>query len=110
MQETYKKDKKMHLKNIIQNKKVGVIAQTIDLKEHTKQVVIICLDAGQDLKPHISKTDAILIVEKGTATFTLWHDEKPNEFVINEHDMVGFKANQLHGIHAAENFIAIVIK
>lgn len=100
----------MHITNIIESRKTGAVAQVINLEDQSKQVVVITLDAGKELKAHISKTDAILIVEKGSAYFTLWEKELPVEYLIKEHDIVSFKANKLHAISALENFSAILIK
>jgi quercetin dioxygenase-like cupin family protein len=100
----------MFIKNVIENKIMGKLAQAIDLGNHSKQLLIISLEASEELKPHVSKTDALLIVEKGLAKFTLWNDDTSNEYVIGEHDIVVFRANQLHSVQATETFMAILVK
>jgi quercetin dioxygenase-like cupin family protein len=73
-------------------------------------LVKLQIPAGQTLKQHVSKVDALLMVVKGSAIFTLWEGEIPAEFEINTHDVVAFKADQLHAVEAKTDFSAFIIK
>lgn len=80
------------------------------LKDHSRQMMVLHIPAGMELKPHISKVDALLIVEEGEALFTLYSGDVEENFEIKIHDVVAFKADQMHAVHAVTDFTAFVIK
>lgn len=100
----------MHIKDIFTGVESFSLTKKPVLENHARQLIKLQIPAGQSLKPHVSKVDALLMVAEGSAIFTLWEGEIPAEFEINTHDVVAFKADQLHSVEAKTNFSAFVIK
>lgn len=80
------------------------------LEDHARQLIQLQIPAGQSLKPHVSKADALLIGVKGIAVFTLFVGDGSAEYEIHPQDVMAFKAGQLHAVDAKTDFSAFVIK
>lgn len=101
----------MFIENILPKIERDKIVKQPFLKDHSRQMLVLHIPAGMELKPHVSKSDALLVVEEGQAMFTLWDSTGGEEqFEINVHDVVAFKADQLHAVKAVTDFTAFVIK
>jgi quercetin dioxygenase-like cupin family protein len=88
----------MLIENILPKIEKDKLVKMPFLKDHSRQMIILHIPAGAELKPHVSKADALLVAEDGQAIFTLWDD------------IVAFKADQLHSVKAVTDFTAFVIK
>lgn len=100
----------MHIENILLKIEKDKLVKQPFLKDHSRQMMVLHIPAGMELKPHVSKVDALLIVEEGQAYFTLWNGEQHEEYDLNIYDVVAFKADQLHAVNAVTDFTAFVIK
>ena len=75
-------------------------------KEDRFHVVLLNLPEGEELKPHVSKTDAFCIVQRGEVDFML----EGEHFHYRKGDMFSFKARQEHGLKAIKDFSMLIIK
>jgi quercetin dioxygenase-like cupin family protein len=100
----------MFIENVFLKIEKDKLVKQSFLKDHSRQMMVLHIPAGMELKAHVSKVDALLIVEAGHAKFTLWNGEAEENYDINMHDVVAFKADQLHAVTAVTDFTAFVIK
>jgi quercetin dioxygenase-like cupin family protein len=100
----------MLIENVLSKIERNKLVKQSFLKDHSRQMMVLHIPAGMELKPHVSKVDALLVVEEGQALFTLWSGDVEEKMEINLHDVVAFKADQLHAVHAVTDFTAFVIK
>jgi quercetin dioxygenase-like cupin family protein len=100
----------MYIENVFSKIEKDKLVKQPFLKDHSRQMMVLHIPAGMELKPHVSKVDALLIVEEGLANFTLWNGEVEEHYNITTHDVVAFKADQLHAVKAVSDFTAFVIK
>ncbi len=100
----------MHIKNIFESTEVVKLTKIPLIENHSRQLVKLQIPAGQALKKHASKVDALLIVVSGTADFILWEGEGQTVYDLCPNDIVAFKADQLHAVEAKTDFSAFVIK
>jgi quercetin dioxygenase-like cupin family protein len=100
----------MHIKNIFESTDAVKLTKMPLLENHARQLVKLQIPAGQTLKQHVSKVDALVMVVSGTADFILWEGESKNVYDIGPNDIVAFKADQLHAVEAKTDFSAFVIK
>lgn len=75
-------------------------------KEERFHAMLLNLPEGEELKPHISKTDVFCIVQKGEAEFIL----EGKSFNIKKGDLFSFKAKQEHAVKALTDFSLLLIK
>jgi quercetin dioxygenase-like cupin family protein len=100
----------MLIENVLSKIEKNKMVKQPFLKDHSRQMIALHIPAGMELKLHVSKVDALLVVEEGQALFTLWIGDVEEKFEINVHDVVAFKADQLHAVLAVTDFTAFVIK
>lgn len=75
-------------------------------KEERFHVMLLNIPEGEELKPHISKTDAFCIVQKGEAEFIL----EGKSTIIKKGDLFSFKAKQEHAVKARTDFSMLIVK
>lgn len=75
-------------------------------KDERLHVLLLNLPEGEELKPHVSKTDAFCIVQKGKCEFTL----VGVPYQLKQGDLFTFKANELHAVRALTDFSMLIIK
>lgn len=75
-------------------------------KDERKHILLLNLPEGEELKPHVSKTDAFCIVQKGECEFTLLGVP----YRLKKGDLFSFKANEPHAVKAITDFSMLIIK
>ncbi len=95
-----------HLKNILTITDKNQVCKKPVFKEARFQVMVLHLPQGEELKPHISTTDATMMVMAGEALFNI--DDK--EFHLSTNDLFSFEANKKHAVQALTDFTAIIVK
>lgn len=96
----------MHLGNLADQIRFGTTTKTSLYKDARMNVMLLNLPEGEVLKPHISKTDAFLVVQKGECEFIL----EGQVHHLKRGDLFSFKANQLHELKALTDFSMLIIK
>ena len=75
-------------------------------KDERLHVLLLNLPEGEELKPHVSKTDAYCIVQRGECEFTL----RGVPHRLKKGDLFSFKANEPHSVKALTDFSMLIIK
>lgn len=75
-------------------------------KDERFHVMLLNLPEGEELKPHISKTDVFCMVQKGEAEFFL----EGKRLRLKRGDLLTFKAMKEHAIKALSDFSLLMIK
>ena len=75
-------------------------------KSEPFEVIFLTIAKDELLKPHISKTDAFLLVIEGNVIFTV----EGNDSILHKDDLFQFKANQLHSVKALTDASLFLIK
>ncbi len=96
----------MILTNINKLMLYNKISKSALYKEDQFQMMLLNLPEGEELKPHLSKTDACCVVQKGEAEFIL---EGVSE-LLHKGDVFTFKAGQVHAVKAITDFSMLIIK
>ena len=96
----------MHLGNLSDQVRFGKTTKTSVYKDGRMNVMLLNLPEGEVLKPHVSKTDAFLVVQKGECEFTL----EGQSHHLKRGDLFSFKANQVHALQALTDFSMLIIK
>lgn len=96
----------MHLGNLWDQIQFGKTTKSSLYKDAKMNVMLLNLPEGEELKPHVSKTDAFLVVQKGECEFTV--EGKVHH--LKRGDLFSFKANQLHSVKAITDFSMLIVK
>mgnify|MGYP003385117553 FL=1 len=83
----------------------GVKTQILVSNETGKQI-LITVEAGSELKEHISPTDATILVISGELVFKI----NQKEFNMKPMDMYAFKKNVKHAIVANTNSVILLVR
>ncbi len=92
--------------NISEFIKFDKTGKAVLYKEERFHVVLLNLPEGEELKPHISKTDVFCIVQKGEAEFIL----EGKSIIIKKGDLISFKAKEEHAVKARTDFSMLLMK
>ena len=96
----------MRLGNIKEKKNYEGIKNSFLHKATQYNVMLMCLKEGEYLKPHISTSDAFLLVQDGEIIFTL----EGKDFNLCKGDMFAFRAHETHSVKALSNTSFLLVK
>jgi quercetin dioxygenase-like cupin family protein len=104
--ERFIKSVNMILANINELMLYDKISKSALYKEERFHIMLLNLPEGEELKPHLSKTDACCVVQKGEAEFIL----EGLSSSLRKGDVFTFKAGQEHAVKAITDFSMLIIK
>lgn len=93
-------------KNILKDIAFDGVKTKVLVANETGKQILISLEAGAELKEHISPTDASVLVLQGEVVFKI----NQEEFCMNPIDMYAFKKNVKHAILASTNSLILLVR
>jgi len=76
------------------------------VSNETGNIILISISKGDELKKHISNTDASVLVLEGEILFKI----KEQNHLLCSMDIVQFKKNEIHAVEAISDSKLILIK
>ena len=93
-------------KNILKDNAFDGVKTKVLVANETGKQILISLEAGAELKEHISPTDASVLVLQGEVVFKI----NQEEFCMKPMDMYAFKKNVKHAVLASTNSIILLVR
>jgi quercetin dioxygenase-like cupin family protein len=93
-------------KNILKDIAFDGVKTNVLVANETGKQILISIEAGAELKEHISPTDASVLILKGEVMFKI----NQEEFCMSLMDMYAFKKNVKHAILASTNSIILLVR
>ena len=93
-------------KNILKDIAFDGVKTKVLVANETGKQILISIEAGAELREHISPTDASVLVLQGEVMFKINHEE----FCMLPMDICAFKKNVKHAILASTNSIILLVR
>ena len=76
------------------------------IKSENFNTVLVCLEKGQEIKPHPEPYAVFFLILEGTGLFTC----KEGKFELNKNDGLFIEADEIRGIKCLENLVVLGVQ
>ncbi len=76
------------------------------IKSENFNTVLVCLEKGQEIKPHPEPYAVFFLILEGTGLFTC----KEGKFELNKNDGLFIEADEIRGIKCLENLVILGVQ